>query len=412
MWKIIYRSLAYIFLIPGILYLLINRKTRGSLLPRIFPKISHPFKNEILWIHAASLGEALIGKNLAEFLGRKKKFSFVFTTNTPYARDLIMRTFPHPVETYYTPIDVDLVLRSFIKNLNLRALILIETEIWPNMIWEVKRKGVPVIVVNGRISDRTFPLYKKFSFFMREVLSCLDFVLAQSETHLERFAQLGAEKAKIDVIPNIKYLANLTEKFHVIEKDRAITFGSIRYNEKNALIDVILELKGKFPDFTFFVAPRELSMVEELDKNLRDRFSVRRYSILKEEGWNLKGLDIVLVDTFGDLHEIYGRSLVAFVGGSLAPYGGHNIIEPLFFGTPVLFGPYVENFKDLSRDVLSSGCGIMVRNEKELITQIERLISDDHLRSKMALSGKKLIEEKREEIEKKLEILLKLMEKR
>lgn len=412
MWKLIYRCLSYLFFIPGLIYLLVNRKTRGSIRERILSKHNPGWKNESVWIHAASVGEAIIAISVADFLIRRKELSLIFTTNTNYAKHFLERHIGEKGRVYYAPLDLGSIVRAFMRPHNFIGLILIETEIWPNMIWEAKAKRIPVLVINGRISDKSFPVYRRISFFMREVFSPIDFVLAQSETHAERFSILGVERERIDVIGNIKYFRNFSFESDVSQKINAVTFGSIRNKEKDGLIRTITKIKAKYPDLLFFLAPRELSTSAEMVRDLKEGFRVARYSTLKQKEVCSSDYDIILVDTVGDLPRIYAKSLIAFVGGSLAPYGGHNILEPLFFGTPVLFGPHVENFQDLSIDVMSVKAGFMVKDYEELEKMIEKLIADQDLRKSMAQSGRSLVQRKREEIENKLEVLLEFLEGR
>ncbi|MCX7857444.1 MAG: hypothetical protein N2513_05620 [Deltaproteobacteria bacterium] len=411
MWKIVYRFFSYLFLIPGILFLHRNEKTKGTIRERLIPPQKSQTENQTVWIHAASIGEAIIAIAIKEFLTSKKKLSFVVTTNTIYAKDLLKRELGEEVQICYAPLDVKFSVRSFMRGHNFRALLLIETELWPNMIWEAKRTGVPVLILNGRISDRTFPIYRKISFFMKDVLSSIDFVLAQSELHAERFRYLGVKKDRIRVMGNIKYLRRIEITDDMKDKKNIVTFGSVRSGEKRTVLEVIEQVKVNYPYITFFVAPREFSVISELAKSLGERFRLGYFSAIKEKSLDPLNFDVVIVDTVGDLPQIYRKSLLAFVGGSLIPHGGHNILEPLFFGTPVLFGPYIENFKDLSEDIMANGAGAMVKDQEELRKMVEMIITDDSLRKSMANNGWTLIKKKKDEIEKELEVIFEFINK-
>jgi 3-deoxy-D-manno-octulosonic-acid transferase len=184
----------------------------------------------------------------------------------------------------------------------------------------------------------------------------------------------------------MKYFRHVGERRN--EKADIVTFGSIRERELSEILPVLFRLKEEFPSYRMFVAPRDLSLVSSLEGDLAGRFCVKRYSSYRGEE-----TDFVIVDTVGDLLQIYGMSKVAFVGGSLFPYGGQNILEPLFFGTPVLFGPHVENFKEIAEQVASSGAGKMVQNGEQLLHWIRRILRDEGLRQQMGMQGKRLIEE-------------------
>ena len=160
-----------------------------------------------------------------------------------------------------------------------------------------------------------------------------------------------------------------------LRKKKIITFGSIKEKELTAVYKTIEDIKNRFPDYKIFIAPRELHLTSTIEKDLSSSFSVTRYSTLRNGADS--DADIVIVDTIGDLLHIYRQSRVAFVGGSLAPYGGQNILEPLFFATPVLFGPFIENFKDIAQRVIEHNAGMMVHNADELTNKITMLLNDN-----------------------------------
>jgi 3-deoxy-D-manno-octulosonic-acid transferase len=171
-----------------------------------------------------------------------------------------------------------------------------------------------------------------------------------------------------------------------------VTFGSIKEKEIDPVIGVILDLKKRFPQLKVFVAPRELRLASAIEDSLRRSLNTIRYSVLKGRREDREGFDAVVVDTVGDLMDIYGESDVAFVGGSLAPYGGQNMLEPLFFETPVLFGPHVENFKEVADQVIATGGGILVSNAKELLEKMSFLLENDEDRMGMGRAGRGIID--------------------
>jgi len=405
MWQIIYNALITLCFPFFLLYGLTRQKIRKNLLERLFPSMKKSDINNALWIHAASIGEAIIADNLIEYMIKEGQAdTFLITTNTYYTRELLLKKTQAPIQIYALPFDLIFSIKRFFSKGTPKALLIIETEIWPNLIWQVKKRAVPVIIINGRISDSTFKNYCTFSFFMKSVLSRVDLVLAQSEEHRERFIKIGMDPAKIITTGNIKYFRELEQIKNGAEKDKIITFGSIKEKELNAVYKTIADIKNRFPDYRIFIAPRELHLASTIEKDLSSSFSVTRYSTLKNGADSDAG--IIVVDTIGDLLHIYGQSRVAFVGGSLAPYGGQNILEPLFFATPVLFGPYIENFKDIACRVIERNAGMTVHNADELTDKITMLLNDNNLRHEMGENARLVIEEQQQAMEKTIELIL------
>jgi 3-deoxy-D-manno-octulosonic-acid transferase len=399
MWQIIYNVLITLCFPFFVLYGLTRQKIRKNLLERIFPSIKQNDIDKALWIHASSIGEAIIADNLIKYIVKEGRTdAFLITTNTYYTKELLLKKKQTHIQTYSLPFDFLFCVKHFLKQGTPKGLLIIETELWPNLIWQVKKRTIPVIIVNGRISDRTFKNYLRFSFFMKSVLSHVDLVLAQSEEHRERFIRIGMDPARVIATGNIKYFRELEQTKDVVEKKNIVTFGSVKEKELTSVYKTIGDIKNLFPDYKIFIAPRELHLTSTIEKDLSSSFSVTRYSALRNGADPDAG--IVIVDTIGDLLHIYSQSKVAFVGGSLAPYGGQNILEPLFFATPVLFGPFIENFKDISQKVIEHNAGMMVHNTDELTNKITMLLNDTKLLREMGRNARFVIEEEQQVMKK------------
>jgi 3-deoxy-D-manno-octulosonic-acid transferase len=405
MWRVIYNVLITLCFPFFVLYGLTRQKIRKNLLERLFPSIKKSDIDNALWIHAASIGEAIIADNLIKYMIKEGRTdTFLITTNTYYTRELLLKKTEAPIQAHALPFDLLFSIKRFLNQGTPKGLLIIETEIWPNLIWQVKKQAVPVIIINGRISDSTYKNYLTFSFFMKSVLSHVDLVLAQSEEHRERFIKIGMDPARVIATGNIKYFRELEYVKDRAEKKHIVTFGSIKEKELNAIYMAIEDIKNNFPDYTIFIAPREIHLTSTIEKDLSLSFSVKRYSTLRNR--EDSDADIVIVDTIGDLLHIYGQSRVAFVGGSLAPYGGQNILEPLFFETPVLFGPFIENFKDIAYSVIEHNAGMMVHNADELMNKIATLLNDNNLRQEMGENARLVIEEQQQAMKKTVELIL------
>ncbi len=398
MWQLTYSLLVLLALPFFVLFSLTKRKIRANLAERIFPEpIDMSLENGV-WIHAASLGEAVIAENLVGYLRRTTTNPFLVTTNTYYARDLLRKKFRDSVTIRSLPIDLRWSIKRFLGRSNLAALLLVETEIWPNLIWIAKKRGMPVIIVNGRISDRTNGRYRLLAFIDGKVLSSVDLVLAQSEEHARRFNSLGMAPSKVIDTGNLKYFREIGEMPDTLDTKDSVTFGSLKEKELPIVFPVVDEVRSRFPNLIVFIAPRELSLVAAMEKGLSERHKVARYSAMKQD--QTKGEKVVLVDTVGDLVALYARSIAAFVGGSLAPYGGQNVLEPLFVGTPVLFGPYVDNFKEAAEEIVASGAGFMASDGDDLLSMMAKVLSDPEMRKGLAEAGKSVLEKQRGAMEK------------
>jgi 3-deoxy-D-manno-octulosonic-acid transferase len=408
MWKIAYNTAVLVALPFFTILSIFKKKLRANFWERLLPAPAGLKGNSVLWIHAASIGEAVIAENIVNVLGKNREISFVMTTNTSYTRDLLRRKFQNLLPVHSAPLDLRFSLHRFMAGNLFSALVIVETEIWPNTIWTAKARGIPVIIVNGRISDATVARYRRLTFFLRPVLSSVDLILAQSEEHGRRFISLGVEPSKVIVTGNLKYYREVKEVSDVTSRERTVTFGSVRSRELPVLMPVIARLKQRFPECRFYVAPRELRIVDTLESEIPPGLNACRYSKLKRDSES-RATDVVIVDTVGDLLEIYGRSTVAFVGGSLAPYGGQNVLEPIFAGTPPVFGPYVENFQDVADEIARQGAGFMVRDGNELFSAISALLDDPEKRKSLVEAGRTVLSLQKGIMEKTAALILEMI---
>jgi 3-deoxy-D-manno-octulosonic-acid transferase len=393
MWKYLYNIAVYLALPFFSLFTLFNRKIRKNFRERLFPEGIGDSLQGWVWIHGASLGESAIAQNLVEQIGLQVPDArFLVTTNTYYARDLLQRKIGENVLVRSLPLDLPYSIDRFVGRSVFRGLILVETELWPNLIWKMHERDIPVVIVNGRISDSTIEKYKRLSPLLKQVFSCVDLVLAQSDSHAKRFIQLGMDPARVATSGNLKYFRNIAPLPGKQKNSEVVTFGSIKEKELEPITSVVLTLKKKFPQLKVFIAPRELRLTNAIEEALRSSLPTVRYSALKEDRKSYEFADVVVVDTVGDLMNIYEESQVAFVGGSLAPYGGQNMLEPLFFETPVLFGPHIENFKEVAEQIIAIGGGISVNNANELEEKISFLLNNEEVRTRIGKAGRGIIE--------------------
>lgn len=391
MWKLIYNIGVHCAFPFFALFALTKKKIRRTFLQRLYIRAA-PRMHGVLWIHAASVGEAVIAENLVNYMSGRTGFSrFVITTNTDYTHSLLTRRLGERAHVLYLPFDLPCAINRFMKQSTFEGLVLVETELWPNLIWAAHARKIPVIVMNGRISDRTVKNYRTLSFFLRHVLSSIDLVLAQSREQADRFVSIGMDPSRVLDVGNLKYYRFFDHPQHGTAKENLITFGSIKEKELPIILPLVEPLKKSFPDHSIYFAPRDLTLVNTMEEKLSGTLRVSRFSALN--GGSSGATDVVIVDTMGDLMTIYSRSLLAFVGGSLAPYGGQNMLEPLFFATPVLFGPHIENFKEIADRILAARAGMLVHDGPELLEAIRALIESPDLRQRMGKAGLQIIRE-------------------
>ncbi|MFQ5870322.1 MAG: 3-deoxy-D-manno-octulosonic acid transferase, partial [Candidatus Zixiibacteriota bacterium] len=316
----------------------------------------------------------------------------------------------------YLPIDLYWCVRKALRSLNPQALIIVETELWPNLLGVARKLRIRVFLINGRISAKSFPKYRKFKFFFASVLSGVDTFFMQAETDQERIVGIGAPPEKVKILGNTKF-DYLSLKERLVDGDRrdglsellsrwqVVVAGSTRRGEEQVVLEAFRTLKSNRKNTLLILAPRHLSRLKEVESLLKEgkwRF-LRRRQLEKVKGDN--SLEVILLDTMGELLTFYSLAKVAFVGGSLVPVGGHDPLEPAAFAVPVLFGPHMENAAD-SRDLLlKSGGALEVKNGAELADSLVELLSNEDKRRGMGLSAQRVIEENSGTCSKIVEIL-------
>ena len=377
-----------IFFIVGFFYLpyyLFKKKSLKDFLVRfILPRDF--YLDRPLWIHAVSLGEVMAVRPLVR--GLKELFPgrrIILTTITSTGKKIAESILPKE-DTYYLPLDLSFLMRSFISKINPSLLILLETELWPNLILSVKQKNIPIILVNGRISLFSFKGYMMVRWLLKPLLKRIDLFLVQTELDRERFLKLGTDKTKIKITGNMKFdikdFADLkidyTDYRKILglsSKEKLLVAGSTHPGEEKILIEVYTKLKNKFPLLNLLIAPRHPQRVTEIEK-LAKEFGLNSIRISQISSILNTYYSLLILDTIGQLMNYYALADIVFVGGSLVKIGGHNILEPALFKKPIIFGPYMFNFKDISEEFLRENAAIKVDNSEELYVKIEEILSE------------------------------------
>ncbi len=368
-------------------------------------------ENEYFWIHASSVGEAKIASVLIKEIRKKiPYYKLLISSMTPMGVQTLKDLYPEEI-VIFVPLDLKNCIRRILKCFRIKLLVLVETEIWPNLIYLLKKEQAKVIVVNGRISDKSFKKYRIFKFWMKGFLSFIDVFSMQSEKYARRIIFLGADREKVKITGNVKYdgflseqitnreIEDIYQEFCLVEKDLIWVAGSTRAGEEKIIIDVYKRILNKYPGLKLIIAPRHLERVAYLEGLLRKgSFNFTRKSTLSSkitfgqvEKKSLFPLNIIILDTMGELMKTYAIATIVFVGGSLVKIGGHNILEPASLAKPVLFGPYMQNFKEPACLLKKENGGIQVGNERELEINILHLLNDSSLLFKIGENARKAV---------------------
>ncbi len=354
-----------------------------------------------IWIHAASVGEAGIAFSLAaEMRARFPGCRIFVSTATESGRGNILRMnasadIPIVDTAFLAPVDQPFVTGRFVRSLAPTVLVLVETELWPWLILSNGRRGIPVAIVNGKLGKRGFRRYMIFRKGLTEALSHIRLVCAQSRSFSKRFAMLGIPPQRLHVLGNVKFdgLPDRTafdrdvirRKYGIPSGTPLFTAGSTRPGEEEILAGGFSRVLNKLPSAVMVVAPRHLNRLPEVESVLRSSgLSYRKRS--DETG----GDEAVLVlDTMGELLEMFAASDVAFVGGSLSDFGGHNPLEPAALGVPVLFGPYMEQTG--AKELLSDRAARLVHDEDDLAETLNHLLPGGDTHAAMSDAGPKVV---------------------
>jgi 3-deoxy-D-manno-octulosonic-acid transferase len=335
----------------------------------------------LLWLHAVSVGEVLAASRLVGELDRAfPEHRLVISTTTRTGQELARQRFGRE-RVFYCPLDLPWAVRAYLNALRPRLLILVETEFWPNLLSGCFRRGIPVAVVNARISDRSWPRYRRLRGLWRPFLGRFSRVLAQSEIDAERLRAIGCRPQCVTVSGNLKFdvrAAQEAEATRLLKAQapglRFVVAGSTLEGEEAALVAAWPELLQSDPQLVLVLAPRHPERFGAVVA-LLDHSGV---SWVKRSQWaqtprNLGPGEIVLLDTIGELASVYSLASVAFVGGSLIPAGGHNPLEPAQFGVPIVMGPHYANFRAITDDLLAHEALRIAAKEDLAATLIELL---------------------------------------
>lgn len=344
------------------------------------PGIAHC--SPAIWVHAVSVGEVMASLPLLQKLQTAyPRHSLILSTITDTGQKVAQEKAPRGVRIVYLPFDIPPILASVIRKTAPELLVIIETELWPNLLRMFRESGTPVILLNGRISENSFEGYRKISFFMRRVLSSVDSFGVQRDEYAERLRMLGAEGDKIEIIGSFKFDADppaqAPQWASCIAKP-VIIAGSTHAGEEEMITSVHIDLKKDFPDLNLIIAPRHPERFGTVADMLRARGVqfFKRSELQDRKSADVVRGTVILLDSVGELSSVYGISSVAVIGKSFRGHGGQNPLEPAYWGIPVVCGPHMENFPVI-RDFCTYGAAVQVAEEDLLSTLRELLLSPE-----------------------------------
>lgn len=361
-----------------------------------------------IWIHGASLGEITAASRLAK--GAKEKFTsrrVVVSAMTVSGKERAEKIMKGVDNFIIMTFDFFPLVKKAIKKINPKALILVETELWPSLIYVCKCMGIKIVLINGRISDKTYRRYLNMKYISRCFFNQIDLLLPKNRDEKNKFLKLGVDRKKIKLIGPLKsdnsYTANIEKSTLSIPVDKSvIVAGSVRKGEEQIIISVFEKLRKNFRDIYLVIAPRHLNRVHEIECLLRKSEIPYRK---KNNSNSYENEDVLILDTMGELRSVYSIANIAFVGGTLKPYGGHNLLEPAFSGVPVVFGQFVNNNKETARELISSNSAKMVKDEKGLEKVFSYLLTHPVERETMGKNSEYFIGNKRGIVNDYLQVL-------
>jgi 3-deoxy-D-manno-octulosonic-acid transferase len=379
--------------------------------------------DESIWIHAVSVGEVLTARPLISELKRRYPNLRMFLSTTTMAGQQLARRSVQDVDAvFYFPFDLGFVVRRTLDLVRPKLFIMMETEIWPNLLRECRSRGVKTAVVNGRISARSFPRYRMVRPMMRRVLDDIDKFLVQGEESARRFIDLGADPARVVVTGSLKFDSlelsstalqarardRVLRYFRIASSRPVIVAGSTMKGEEAHVLRAFRRVRTAAPNTLLVLAPRNPERFGEAEQLARSEgWKVARRSDLAVDAE--PRVDIVILDTIGELATIYQIATVVFVGGSLVATGGHNVLEPAVFGKPIVFGPHMQNFLEIADAFISNGAGVQLANDQELDEAFLSLIGDPVRRARLGAAARALVEANRGANEKSVTVLASLL---
>lgn len=333
-----------------------------------------------IWLHASSVGEIQVAKVLiSEIKKQLPEASIVVSTGHRQGLIMAANQLPDDVPCFFAPLDLIGIVNRTLNTIRPTIYVCLETELWPNIIRQAQHHGAKLFLLNGRLSENSYAGYRKIKSFMQDLLSCFTKISVIQGDDAKRFRALGADPAKIRILGNAKYdqsitqaNPNLAERYRqmldIHRQQPVLVTGSTHTGEEAMLIEVFRSLQQRLPDLVWVIAPRHLRRLTEIETLFEaQKIATMRLRQVQEQG---RSTDVVLVDTMGELAGLYSMATFVFCGGSLVERGGHNVLEPAAWGTPVFYGPHMTDFSDAKALLEAENAGFCVKTPQELASRL------------------------------------------
>lgn len=410
--RILYNLLFIIFGIIYLPYFIVTKRYKYGLVNR-FGVLSKRLKavsskGRVIWIHAVSLGEMKAASILAPLLRKAFPSHTIVFSSVTHTGNKVARTIATGEEAvFYLPFDISFITDKVVRAIRPELFLCLETELWPNLIASLYRFDAKIVLINGRISKKSYFGYKKIRFIISRLLNKFSLILMQSERDAVRILTLGAPKEKVLVTGNLKFDLSLLvstsrrreirERLGVTEEDILLIAGSTHRGEEEQVLDCFLKLKKEYTNLRLLIAPRHVERTQEIERLVSKRGfdSIRHSQINTDQPTNRltdNKSSIFLLDTMGDLKTIYAASDIVFIGKSLINKGGQNPIEPATLAKPVILGKFTFNFQDVVNSFLENNAAIQVENKDELYSAIRMLIDNPRERKRLGINAKDTVE--------------------
>jgi 3-deoxy-D-manno-octulosonic-acid transferase len=370
-----------------------------------------------VWIHAVSVGEVLSSVSIIKMIKEQYPGKRIILSTITETGNYTAKSKLNGIDgIIYFPLDYMYVVRRVIDAIRPQLFIIVETDIWPNFLRYLTKRNVPSILINGRVSPRSYRRYKWFKGFFEKVLRHISAFSMQSSVDSDRIIEIGADHSKVKTTGNLKFEQEVHHLTTLEKEDifrslglkpgrKVFIAGSTHKGEEELILDVFEVIKREFPDLILILAPRNPERFTEVEDLVSERNLnwVKRTKI--DADVNPTSPELVILDTIGELSRIYSIGLLVFVGGSLVKIGGHNLLEPAAHKKPILFGPYVHNFLEISKVLIDSGGGIQVKDKEGFIFHLRRLLDDPSLLQKLGEAAYSVIEKNQGATMKNMEII-------
>ncbi|KEQ19486.1 lipid IV(A) 3-deoxy-D-manno-octulosonic acid transferase [Endozoicomonas numazuensis] len=376
-----------------------------------------PQDKPVIWIHSVSVGEAIASAPMVKALmGHYPNHQFVITTMTPTGSERVRKIYGDSVYHVYCPYDLPDVQNRFLNRIHPQMALMMETELWPNTIAACKARNIPVVIVNARLSEKSSRGYAKLGSLTRKMMQNIHQVACQNENDGERFRQLGLPNEHLTITGSVKFDLSVDDEINksaallksswesgLGHKAQILIAASTHDGEDKPVLDAFKTILKKRPDTLLLLVPRHperFNSVFELSKS--QGLNTIRHSQATETSPDTQ---VIIGDTMGELMKLYATSDIAFVGGSLIKNGGHNMLEPAALGVPVLSGPSVYNFTDISQQLEDAGGMRTIQNSEQLAAAVTELLADDAARKKMGSQAQAFVEGNKGALQKLLKLV-------